>query len=196
MSRIGRIGRKAFCAWMLGIVFCVALTGCKGNTDENGSSVSEDGRSYGGVIQVSKDEKAETAFFDLKVDEALQYDTYQFEDGLYQAQDGNVYLVVKVTIKNTYEKDLPMCITDFVLDYDGNEETEPITGYGNTDLKASEFMDNLFTLKQGESITKNILYTVAEKDEYILQYKEYYEDGFEGNTYQLQITPEKKTTDN
>jgi hypothetical protein len=57
-------------------------------------------------------------------------------------------------------------------------------------------MDNLFTLKQGESITKSILYTVAEKDEYILQYKEYYEDGFEGDTYQIQITPEKKTTDN
>jgi hypothetical protein len=196
MSRIGRTGRKVFCAWMLGIAFCVALTGCKGKTDENGSTVSEDGRSYGGVIQVAKGEKAETAFFDLTVDEALQYDTYQFEDGLYQAQEGSVYLVVKVTIKNTYEKDLPMCITDFVLDYDDNEETDPITGYGNTDLKDSEFMDNLFTLKQGESITKSILYTVAEKDEYILQYKEYYEDGFEGDTYQIQITPEKKTTDN
>jgi hypothetical protein len=196
MSRIGRTGRKVFCAWMLGIAFCVALTGCKGKTDENGSTVSEDGRSYGGVIQVAKGEKAETAFFDLTVDEALQYDTYQFEDGLYQAQEGSVYLVVKVTIKNTYEKDLPMCITDFVLDYDDNEETDPITGYGNTNLKDSEFMDNLFTLKQGESITKSILYTVAEKDEYILQYKEYYEDGFEGDTYQIQITPEKKTTDN
>jgi hypothetical protein len=193
---MGRTGRKVLCALMLGAAFCAALTGCKGKTDENGSAVSEDGRSYGGVIKVSEDEKAETAFFDLTVDEALQYNTYQFEDGLYQAQDGDVYLVVEVTIKNTYEKDLPMCITDFVLDYDGNEETDPITGYGNTDLKNSDFMDNLFTLKQGESITKSILYTVADKEEYTLQYKEYYEDGFEGNTFQIQITPEKKTTDN
>jgi hypothetical protein len=196
MSRIERTGKKVLCALMLGTALCAALTGCKGKTDENGSSVSEDGRSYGGVLQISQGEKADTAFFDLTLDEALQYDTYQFDDGLYQAQEGNVYLVVKVTIKNTYEEDLPMCITDFVLDYDGNEETEPITGYGNTDLKDSEFMDNLFTLKQGESITKNILYTVAEKEEYTLQYKEYYEDGFEGNTYQIQITPEKKTTGN
>jgi hypothetical protein len=196
MSRIERTGKKVLCALMLGTALCVALTGCKGKTDENGSSVSEDGRSYGGVLQISQGEKADTAFFDLTVDEALQYDTYQFDDGLYQTQEGNVYLVVKVTVKNTYEEDLPMCITDFVLDYDGNEETEPITGYGNTDLKDSEFMDNLFTLKQGESITKNILYTVAEKEEYTLQYKEYYEDGFEGNTYQIQITPEKKTTGN
>jgi hypothetical protein len=196
MNRIERTGKKVLCALMLGTALCAALTGCKGKTDENGSSVSEDGRSYGGVLQISQGEKADTAFFDLTVDEALQYDTYQFDDGLYQTQEGNVYLVVKVTVKNTYEEDLPMCITDFVLDYDGNEETEPITGYGNTDLKDSEFMDNLFTLKQGESITKNILYTVAEKEEYTLQYKEYYEDGFEGNTYQIQITPEKKTTGN
>jgi hypothetical protein len=196
MGRIERTGKKVLCALMLGTALCAALTGCKGKTDENGSSVSEDGRSYGGVLQISQGEKADTAFFDLTVDEALQYDTYQFDDGLYQTQEGNVYLVVKVTVKNTYEEDLPMCITDFVLDYDGNEETEPITGYGNTDLKDSEFMDNLFTLKQGESITKNILYTVAEKEEYTLQYKEYYEDGFEGNTYQIQITPEKKTTGN
>lgn len=51
-------------------------------------------------------------------------------------------------------------------------------------------MENIFTLKKGESITKSILFTVDDKDKYTLCYSEYYEDKFEGDNYEIQITPE------
>lgn len=173
-------------------VFLLVLTGCKDKVDENGSMTSDDGRSYGGVIEANQGEKVSTAFFDMTVEEADKYDTYQFEDGLYQADSGNTYLVLKLTIKNTYEKDLPMSISDFVLDFEGNDSKKLVIGYGNTDLKDAEFMDNIFTLKQGESVTKYILFTVADKEEYSLGYTEYYEDELEGNQFKIAIKPEKK----
>lgn len=173
---------------MLGFLL-LALTGCKAKVDENGSMLSDDGRSYGGVIEANQGEMVSTAFFDVTVEQADKYDTYQFDDGLYQADSGNTYLVLKLTVKNTYAKDLPMSIADFVLDFEGNDSKKPVIGYGNTDLKDAEFMDNIFTLKQGESVTKNILYTVADKEEYSLGYTEYYEDEMEGDRFQIAVKP-------
>lgn len=181
---------------ILGMICMMAvimvLTGCKEKTDENGSMTSDDGRSYGGVIEAAEGEKVSTAFFDVTVEKAEKYDTYQFDDGLYQADSGKTYLVLKLTVKNTYEKDLPMSITDFVLDFEGNDAKDVITGYGNTDLKNADFMDNIFTLKQGDSITKYILFTVDDKKEYTLCYTEYYEDDFKGNQIKIAIKPEKE----
>lgn len=178
---------------MLAVVLFV-FTGCTGKADENGSKVSDDGRSYGGIVDIAMGEKAATAFFDVTVDEAVKYDTYSFDDGLYQADAGNTYLVLKLTIKNTYEKELPMSITDFLLRFEGSDEEKPVTGFGNTDLRNADFMDNIFTLKQGESMTKSILFTVPDKEEYILNYTEYYEDEFEGNQFLLHVVPERKST--
>ena len=173
-------------------VIVFLFTGCKGSVDENGSKISDDGRSYGGVIHGTTGDEVSTAFFDVTVNEASKYTTYQFADGLYQADEGNTYLVLKLTIKNTYDKDLPMSITDFVLDFDGKKPEERITGFGNADLNNTDFMDNIFTLKQGESITMDILFTVADKIDYTLGYTEYYEDEFKGNQIQIAVKPEKK----
>lgn len=171
----------------------VVITGCGQKKDKNGSEMSDDGRSYGGQINADMKDIVSTAFFDVTVDEAVKYDTFQFEDGLYQADSGLVYLSVKLTIKNTYEENLSMSITDFTLDYDGNKSKDIITGYGKADLKQDDYMENLFTLKKGETITKSILFTVADKDVYTLNYKEYYEDKFEGNNFQIKVKPEKKS---
>ena len=51
-------------------------------------------------------------------------------------------------------------------------------------------MDNIYTLKKGETVTGTILYTVPDKAEYLICYKEYYEDGFEGDKYEIAFTPE------
>lgn len=193
MKQKGRIKRykiESFICFM-GLFF-IMLTGCKDKVDENGSMMSDDGRSYGGVIEAEQGEKVSTAFFDVTVESADKYDTYPFEDGLYQADSGNTYLVIKLTVKNTYEKELPMSIADFVLDFEGNDAEKPVIGYGNTDLKDAEFMDNIFTLKKGESITKNILFTVKDKEAYFLDYTEYYEDEMEGNQFKIAMKPEKK----
>ena len=150
---------RKLCVCLAVICLCMTGTGCKQKPDENGSLKAEDGRSYGGTIKAKMGEKVQTAFFDLTVESAKKSGTFQFEDGLYQANEGQTYLIVNVTIKNTYEKDLPMSIGDF-------------------------------TLKKGESITKSILFTVDDKDKYTLCYSEYYEDKFEGDNYEISITPE------
>lgn len=179
----------------MGLVISMMLTACSGKKDENGSMKAEDGRSYGGTIKAEVGTKVNTAFFEVTVEEAAKYETYQFEDGLYQADDGKTYLVVKLTLKNTYEKDLPMSITDFTLDYEGNKADKIITGYGKADLKTIDFMENIFTLKKGESITKSILFTVADKESYTLNYTEFYEDEFEGNKFQITLEPKKRTAE-
>ena len=181
---------KAACICIALCCMCGVMAGCKQKPDENGSLKAEDGRSYGGTIKGKMGDTVQTAFFELTVDSATKSNTFQFEDGLYQADEGKTYLVVTVTIKNTYEKDLPMSITDFALDYDGNKNENVITGYGKSDLNQDEYMENVFTLKKGDSISKSILYTVEDKDSYTLDYSEYYEDKFEGDSYQIELTPE------
>lgn len=171
------------------IICSMIFTGCGNRKNKNGSMLSDDGRSYGGLIEAEIKDTVDTAFFDLTVEEAIKYDTYQFDDGLYQADTGNTYLQVKVTIENTYAENLSMSITDFVLDYDGNESESIITGYGKSAVQQEDFMDNLFTLKVGESVTKTILFTVEDKDQYVLKYVEYYSDEFEGDTFKIHMTP-------
>ena len=177
------------------ILCCSMLTACGNRADKNGSKISDDGRSYGGLIVAETGEKVETAFFDVTVEQATRYDTYQFDDGLYQVEDGRTYLVVTLTIENTYDEDIPMSITDFTLDYEGNKSKDIITGYGKADLNNPDFMDNIFTLKKGESVTKSILFTVKNKKKYTLGYKEYYEDDFTGDSFEIQLTPKKISTD-
>lgn len=171
-------------------VFCITVTaGCGKSKDKNGSMLSDDGRSYGGLISADMKEKVSTAFFDVTVEEAVKYNTFQFADGLYQAEAGKTYLVVKVTVENTYSENLAMSITDFTLDYEGNEAEKVIVGYGRTETGDVEYLENLFTLKVGESVTGYILFTVADLEQYTLGYMEYYEDKFEGNTYAITLKP-------
>ncbi|MCI8508980.1 MAG: DUF4352 domain-containing protein [Lachnospiraceae bacterium] len=192
MKKIKNYCKKVGAVSFVFLLICVLVTGCSGKKNKNGSMKSEDGRSYGGIIKAVAGDKVSTAFFDVTVDKAVKYYTYQFEDGLYQADEGNTYLVVTFTIQNTYEKDLPMSITDFTLDYEGNKAESIITGYGKSDLKQEDFMENIFTLKRGESITKSVLFTIEDKSEYTLKYLEYYEDKFEGDSYEIKINPEQQ----
>ena len=174
---------------VINIAMVLGITACGNSGAGTDSLKSEDGRSYGGLIEGEIGNKINTVFFDFTVDSAKKYSIYQFDDGLYQADDGNTYLVVSVTITNTYDKDLPMSIADFTLDFSGNESEEPVTGFGSVKLNDEDFMDNIYTLKIGDTITKSILFTVPDKAEYFLCYKEYYEDKFEGDSYEVSMVP-------
>ena len=178
------------------ILACTLLCACGNRPNKNGSKRAEDGRSYGGVITGEVEDKMETVFFDFTVSDATRYDTHQFQDGLYQAEEGNTYLVVTISITNTYDEDIAMSIADFTLDYKGNDSEDVITGYGKAEIGQDQFMDNIFTLKQDETITKSILYTVKNKKNYTLRYREYYEDDFKGDTFEVQLTPMKKDSQN
>lgn len=188
-----RISIKQMIVLLCLCTLCGSLTAC--GEDKNGSKISDDGRSYGGLIHGEAGDKMETAFFDMTVEGAYKYDTYQFDDGLYQAEDDNTYLVVTLTIENTYDEAISMSITDFVLDFEGNESEDIITGYGRANLNQESFMDNIFTLKEGESVTKSILFIVQNKKTYTLQYTEYYEDEFKGDSFVIALAPKKVSVD-
>lgn len=188
MKRVNTGYKRCFILISVFVMCSLFFTGCGSRRNKNGSMLSDDGRSYGGLIEADIGDTVDTAFFKLTVDEVNKYNTYQFDDGLYQAEDGNTYLLVKVTIENTYAENLSMSITDFVLDYDGNRSEDIITGYGRSEVQHEDFMDNLFTIKVGESITKTILFTVEDKEQYILKYSEYYADDFEGDTFVIHIS--------
>ena len=177
-------------AMMSALMMSLLMTGCGNKPNNNGSVKAEDGRSYGGLIEGELGKTVHTVFFDLTVDSAKKCGTYQFMDGLYIADAGQTYLEVEVTITNTYDKDLPMSISDFTLDFSENESETAVIGFGSTELGNEEYMDNIFTLKQGDSISKKILYTVADRAEYLLCYKEFYEDKFEGDSYEIKMVPE------
>lgn len=169
--------------------FCCGLVAC--GTDKNGSKISDDGRSYGGLIRGETGEKLETAFFDMMVEGAEKYNVYQFNDGLYQAEEGNTYLVVTLTIENTYDEDISMSITDFVLDFEEKESEDILIGYGRANINQDTFMDNIFTLKKGEAVTKSIVYVVKDVEAYTLMYSEYYEDDFKGDSFAVNMIPKK-----
>lgn len=180
--------RSGIALILFGVLLC--LTGCGIQPSADGSVKAEDGRSYGGLTESGLGQTVHTVFFDLTVNSAEKYSTYQFQDGLYIADEDMAYLVVEVTITNTYDKDLPMSITDFTLDYSGNDNEQAVVGFGEIELSDDTFMDSLYTLKRGDSVTKSILYTVPDRAEYLLCYKEYYEDKFEGDSYEITMVPE------
>ena len=187
MKKIFIIKKMIVCVGMLSLGLGM-LTGC-GNSHKHGSKTSDDGRSYDGFVEVEQEDTAHTAFFDLTVDKVKKYHTYQFMDGLYQAEEGKVYLLVTFTIKNTYAENLSMGVTDFTINYEGNEKENVIYGYGKADTGQEELIDNLFTLKTGDSVTKSILYIVPDKDDYTLNYTEYYADDFVGDAFSILLTP-------
>lgn len=186
----GHINSRIIVIGLITTMLVFSLTACGNKPNAYGSMKSDDGRSYGGLIEGTLGDTLHTAFFDFKVVSAKKCNTYQFRDGLYIADPNQSYLEVTVTVTNKYDKDLPMSISDFTLDYSENDSQDIITGYGNTELGNSDFMDNIFTLKTGESITKSILFIVDDRAEYLLCYKEYYEDEFVGDSFEITMVPE------
>lgn len=179
-----------YCATLVALisVLILLLTGCDG-ANRYGSKRSDDGRQYGGLHEATMKESLDTFFFEWEVTDVKTYKTYPFEDGLYSADDDKVYLEIQLRIKNTFSKDLAMSRDDFVICYDGMEEDEIITGYGKGTIQQKGFMKDLFTLEKGEEIKKSILYIVPDKETYRIAYQEYYDDGFEGDRYEIKVTP-------
>ncbi len=168
----------------------VTIAGC-GKINHNGSKQSDDGRSYDGLIEGKIKETQHTAFFDLTVEKIEYKDTCQFKDSLYEAEDGKVYMYVTLKLKNTYARNLSMSVTDFPLFSDADKDNL-IYGFGKSDISQDEMMDTVFSLKQGEEVTKSVVYVVSKDDFYRLKYTEYYEDDFIGNTFEIPLTESTK----
>ena len=167
------------------------ITGCnkEDKKTENGATLSDDGRYYGGYESAEMGETLTNSFFSYEVMEAKIYDEYTFGKDTYAPRDGEVFIVCKIKITNVYGEELPMSIGDIKMYTDKDTETY-YYGYGDTDIGDAEFFTDKFQLTKDESITKYILYSVPETEKYSIKYQEKWEDNFVGNTYEIFFIPE------
>lgn len=172
---------------------CLALggTGCgkgvsetvSGLVEDAGTALQADGREYGQTYTFGSGELVKTAFFNFQVNEvstAAEIEGYAPDD------EANQFLIVNVTIENTFEDDssISMFDTDFQLIW---------TDLGDTgiypDLEFAEGqLPEEYQLLKGDSRTGDLIFIVpADVTEFQLKYLEVWSDDFEGNTYLVDI---------
>lgn len=151
-----------------------------------GTAIQAQGREYGKTYELEEGEIIETAFFSCKINSAKYAE--EVEDYVPDAE-GNTFLILNVTVTNTFEGDdpVPMYYTDFELTSD---EIGEETLYAEEKFADGQLEDE-YELADGKSATGDLIYIVPRDMHNLkLKYLEYYEDDFEGNTYLLSFTPE------
>ena len=149
--------------------------------DDVATALQADGRDYGQTFELTTDDVMQSAFFDMNINSIRL--TKELED--YVTEDGWTFMVVNVTIKNTFDMEIPMSDADFALLWGEDEGTYP----------DPDFVDSLPTeyyIGVGESETGNLIYIIPdEKNEFILEYYDLWDDDFEGNTFNMHINTDE-----
>ena len=186
--------KKFFAALLTGVML-LSLAGCgKSGLESNWAEsqgidvyTADDGTVY---YEGKTGNTMKTAWFDFTVNSA-----YYTEDAIggYTPSDGNVLVVVDITVKNTFSESIPMFDTDFQLQW-GDEADDafqfPVT-------TSEEIIDNQlpeeYELKVKEETTGVLVFEAPEGyEDFSLSYLEYYEDGTEGNLFFVYFTADEK----
>ncbi|MCM1326261.1 MAG: DUF4352 domain-containing protein [Bacteroidales bacterium] len=191
--------KKRIIALLVVMTMAVASLGCgKKNTETKGNDTENyepqvrypDAEGY---AEGYYEDTMHTYFFEYIVNSAYVCKEYEG----YKPQDGNQLLVADVTVKNTGYASLIMYATDFQVqwsDTSANAYEWPITYYmeEETDEKSNMFPKE-YELEINESRTGSLVYEVPkdEKD-FSISYKEYFEDGSEGDTFFVYFTAKSK----
>lgn len=142
-------------------------------------AIQADGREYGKVYTFAQTDVMTTAFFQMKINSVNVVD--EIED--YMLKDGYTFMMVNVSITNTFGSDITMFNGDFAL----------LWGEGEDDVAHpdTDFVDVLpaeYNIADGETTTGNLIYIVPKNQmNFILEYCELWDDDFEGNTYNMRI---------
>ena len=136
-----------------------------------------DGRDYGETYELTTEDVMHSAFFDMNINSIRL--TKELED--YVTEDGWTFMVVNVTIENTFSMEIPMSYADFALLWGEDEGTYP-------DLDFVDALPEEYYIGVGESETGTLIYIYPdEKTEFILEYYDLWDDDFEGNTFNMHI---------
>lgn len=140
-------------------------------------AIQADGREYGMTYNLSQTDVMTTAFFQLAINSVNVVDELEG----YVPNDGYKFMVVNVSITNTFGSEIPMYDADFAMLWAEDEGAYPDTDF--TDALPAEY-----DIADGETTTGNLVYIVpADKTNFILQYYDLWDDDFEGNTYNMRI---------
>lgn len=176
--------RKRIPIRLTAVFVLILLIGiCAGcSADDAATAVQSQGRDYGETYNLSEGDTMSTAFFDMTVNSA----TLQSEiDGYVPTNDTDRFLVVNITVKNTFDSDnpIPMSDADFQLSYDDADENDavyPESAFAEDQLPAS------YEIAKGDSTTGNLIYVVPDgAADFKIYYYDLWDDDFEGNDYWL-----------
>lgn len=185
------MNKKNLLGALLALVVLAGMTGCSKASDAISAvstAVTAAGREYGQAYTGKMGETLTNAFFSYTVNSAKLVS----EVGDYETDDpNNGFLVVNITVKNVFEDDesIPMANSDFTVSWgEGDENMTYAQEYFAEGQMADEF-----DLPKGESVTEDVVFIVPKDKEYTVEYLEYWDDDFEGNTYSVVLTVDDQT---
>ncbi|MCL2122132.1 MAG: DUF4352 domain-containing protein [Clostridiales bacterium] len=143
-----------------------------------GARTLEDGRKVGGSAKGKIGEEMVSVFFSFTVNRAEL--AGEFEEN--KPERSYIYLIIEMTVRSILDRSLPMWADDFPIQWgDGdNDYAYPLEKISDSQMDAE------FSLHEGESVTKNLIYEVPAPDgerEYTITYLEYFADDVEGNMF-------------
>lgn len=140
-------------------------------------AIQADGREYGQTYTLAQTDVMTTAFFQFEINSVETYD--ELEN--YVPNEGYTFMVVNVSITNTFGSEIPMFDADFALLWGEDEGTYPDTDF--VDALPAEYY-----IQDGETTTGNLVYIVPKgQTNFVLEYYDLWDDDFEGNTYNMRI---------
>ena len=108
---------------LLALLLCVSAATLAGCSDDVKNEIQSQGRDYGQVYELNDGDTMSTAFFDMNVNSAALVNDVE---GYVPNDEASRFLIVNVTVKNTFDKDIPMSYADFEVGFDGADETATI----------------------------------------------------------------------
>ncbi|HIY62972.1 MAG TPA: DUF4352 domain-containing protein [Candidatus Mediterraneibacter stercoripullorum] len=157
------------------------FSGCSAANDA-ATAIQSQGREYGETFELNEGDTMSTAFFDMAVNSAEMVSEI---DGYVPSSDTDTFLVVNITVKNTFIDDnhIPMSDTDFELGYNGADESSTI--FPESEF-ATEQLPAEYQIEINNSLTGNLIYVVpGDADDFRIYYYDLWDDNFEGNAYWL-----------
>ena len=196
--------KKKLLAMLLGMTMVLSMTACTGSNDDSSSSgtssessssgnllddvgnaLNAQGREYGKTYTIGQNETMSCTFFDLKINSVTKAD--ELNDYVPQL-DTDMFIIVNVTITNTFKDNtdpIPMYYSDFQVTYDGLAEP----WFAESKFTDGQLPDEYY-LAQGESATGDFVFIVDRNGQNMkFLYVEYWNDDFEGNTYEILLDP-------
>lgn len=185
--RVRVVGTGVAC--VLALTFLFLLTGCSNAVTTSGKAEETteyvETRPTGEHITGGMEENIHTAFFDFQLESCFAKDYFDMGEKVYQIEEGYRFLVAKLLIINTSKEDITMYIDDFLITWDGEKMDY---GYGLHDTGQDGYMEDTLVIPPGEKMERKILFKVPVADTYTLIYDEFYEDGYQGNSYRVSFT--------
>jgi hypothetical protein len=189
LTRKEQMMKKNLRLWLAVLTVCLLLftAGCGASEDAteapsataiSGAEELDDGREVGGYASGAIGDTMTNVFFAYSVNDAYLAAEYEGE----VPEEGYVWLVAEITVKNISDETLPMYSDDFQVQWGEGDED-----YGFPIAKfSSAQMEDEYELPEGESVTKLVVYEVPlleGENEYSISYLEYYDDDVEGNVF-------------